>query len=133
MNGKLWNGNDLRTVLLAMLIGCMCLLGLSALLAAMVLGGVFDQESTGLLALCACFAGVFLGGLLAARHAKQRKLVAALAVAGAMSALLALLRLMLWGSEPVSVWPQLCSIFAAAVFAGLLGSQKKKRPHRRKR
>lgn len=133
MNGKLWNGNDHRTVLLAALIGCVSMLGLSAILAAMVLGGVLDQKTLGLLAICTCFISVFVGGFLAARHAKQRKLVASLAVAATISALLALLRLLLWGNEPASVWPQLCCIFAASIFAGLLGSQKKKRPRRRKR
>lgn len=132
MNGKLWNENDVRTVLLAALFGSICVIGLSALLAAMVLGGVFDQNTTGLLAWCACLAGVFLGGLLAARHAKKRKLIASLAVAGAMGAAFALARLLFWGSEPVSIWPQLLCICAAALVSGLLGSQKKKRPRRRR-
>ena len=83
MKTKFWNGSFLRTVLQCLAIACAALLALSALGAGLVLGGVVDQKQIPAVACCICFAAVFLGSFLAAKHTAGKRLPAALAVAGA--------------------------------------------------
>lgn len=68
MKTKFWNGSFLRTVLQCLAIACAALLALSALGAGLVLGGVVDQKQIPAAACCICFAAVFLGSFLAAKH-----------------------------------------------------------------
>ena len=82
MKTKFWNGSFLRTVLQCLAIACAALLALSALGAGLVLGGVVDQKQIPAAACCICFAAVFLGSFLAAKHTAGKRLPAALAVAG---------------------------------------------------
>lgn len=76
MKTKFWNGSFLRTVLQCLAIACAALLALSALGAGLVLGGVVDQKQIPAAACCICFAAVFLGSFLAAKHtAGKRRLL----------------------------------------------------------
>ena len=81
MKTKFWNGSFLRTVLQCLAIACAALLALSALGAGLVLGGVVDQKQIPAAACCICFAAVFLGSFLAAKHTAGKRLPAALAAA----------------------------------------------------
>ena len=93
MKTKFWNGSFLRTVLQCLAIACAALLALSALGAGLVLGGVVDQKQIPAVACCICFAAVFLGSFLAAKHTAGKRLPAALAVAGCCFAVCFLARL----------------------------------------
>ena len=133
MKSKFWNGSFLRTVLQCLAIACAALLALSALGAGLVLGGVIDHKQIPAAACCVCFAAVFLGGFLAAKHAAGKKLPAALAVAGCCIAVCFLARLMFFGNADTQLLPVTICVFAAALLAGVLGGTKKKSSRRRRR
>ena len=103
MKTKFWNGSFLRTVLQCLAIACAALLALSALGAGLVLGGVVDQKQIPAAACCICFAAVFLGSFLAAKHTAGKRLPAALAVAGCCFAVCFLARLTAFGNTQLSV------------------------------
>ena len=128
MKTKFWNGSFLRTVLQCLAIACAALLALSALGAGLVLGGVVDQKQIPAAACCICFAAVFLGSFLAAKHTAGKRLPAALAVAGCFLA-----RLTAFGNTQAHMLTPAVCMLAAALLAGILGGTRKKSARRRRR
>ena len=129
MKTKFWNGSFLRTVLQCLAIACAALLALSALGAGLVLGGVVDQKQIPAVACCICFAAVFLGSFLAAKHTAGKRLPAALAVAGVCF----LARLTAFGNTQAHMLTPAVCMLAAALLAGILGGTRKKSARRRRR
>ena len=128
MKTKFWNGSFLRTVLQCLAIACAALLALSALGAGLVLGGVVDQKQIPAAACCICFAAVFLGSFLAAKHTAGKRLPAALAVAVCFLA-----RLTAFGNTQAHMLTPAVCMLAAALLAGILGGTRKKSARRRRR
>ena len=133
MKTKFWNGSFLRTVLQCLAIACAALLALSALGAGLVLGGVVDQKQIPAAACCICFAAVFLGSFLAAKHTAGKRLPAALAVAGCCFAVCFLARLTAFGNTQAHMLTPAVCMLAAALLAGILGGTRKKSARRRRR
>lgn len=133
MKTKFWNGSFLRTVLQCLAIACAALLALSALGAGLVLGGVVDQKQIPAAACCICFAAVFLGSFLAAKHTAGKRLPAALAVAGCCFAVCFLARLTAFGNTQAHMLTPAVCMLAAALLAGILGGTRKKSTRRRRR
>ena len=121
MKTKFWNGSFLRTVLQCLAIACAALLALSALGAGLVLGGVVDQKQIPAAACCICFAAVFLGSFLAAKHA------------GCCFAVCFLARLTAFGNTQAHMLTPAVCMLAAALLAGILGGTRKKNARRRRR
>lgn len=105
---------------------CAALLALSALGAGLVLGGVVDQKQIPAAACCICFAAVFLGSFLAAKHTAGKRLPAALAVAGCCFAVCFLARLTAFGNTQAHMLTPAVCMLAAALLAGILGGTRKR-------
>ena len=94
---------------------------------------VVDQKQIPAAACCICFAAVFLGSFLAAKHTAGKRLPAALAVAGCCFAVCFLARLTAFGNTQAHMLTPAVCMLAAALLAGILGGTRKKSARRRRR
>ena len=133
MKSKFWNGSFLRTVLQCLAVVCALLLAFSAAAAGLALSSAIDQKQLPIAACVICFAAVFSGGFLAAKHAAGQKLPAALAVAGCCLFVCFLSRLLFFGNTDSRILPIAAYTLTAGLLAGIVGSTRKKNPRRRRR
>ena len=116
-------------------IGCAaalgCLLALTAVRAALTLGGAIGQGSIRTAALCANALAAFLGSLLAAKGFSQRRLPMTLASTGVYLLLLLLGNLLFVGAAPTDGLAVCLPSIGAAILAALLVSRKPKTRRRR--
>ena len=103
-----------------------CMLALTAVMAALVLGGAIGQGSIRTAALCANALAAFLGSLLAAR-----RLPMTLASTGVYLLLLLLGNLLFVGAAPTDGLAVCLPSIGAAILAALLVSRKPKTRRRR--
>ena len=108
-----------------------CMLALTAVMAALVLGGAIGQGSIRTAALCANALAAFLGSLLAAKGFSQRRLPMTLASTGVYLLLLLLGNLMFVGAAPTDGLAVCLPSIGATILAALLVSRKPKTRRRR--
>ena len=107
-----------------------CMLALTAVMAALVLGGAIGQGSIRTAALCANALAAFLGSLLAAKGFSQRRLPMTLLSVGGYLLLLLLGNLFV-GAAPTDGLAVCLPPIGAAILAALLVSRKPKTRRRR--
>lgn len=133
MQNQSFSSRFLQTVLLAFALACVFTLALSALAAALVMGGVIPQQNISIAASAVNVLSVFLGCVLVIRRSAGQKLLCALAAGGCYSVICAAVRLLFLGAEPGRAVPFLICTAAAALLAGLVSCRQKPRSARRRR
>lgn len=107
------------------------MLALTAVMAALTLGGAIGQGSIRTAALCANTLAAFLGSLLAAKGFSQRRLPMTLLSVGGYLLLLLLGNLLFVGEAPSGALAVCLPPIGAAILAALLVSRKPKTRRRR--
>ena len=107
------------------------MLALTAVMAALTLGGAIGQRSIRTAALCVNALAAFLGSLLAAKGFSQRRLPMTLASTGVYLLLLLLGNLLFVGAAPADGLAVCLPSIGAAILAALLVSRKPKTRRRR--
>ena len=133
MQNQSFSSKFLQTVLLAFALACVFTLALSALGAALVMGGVIPQQKISAAASAVNVLSVFLGCVLVIRRSAGQKLLCALAAGGCYTVICAAVRLLFLGAEPGRAVPFLICTAAAALLAGLVSCRQKPRSARRRR
>ena len=108
-----------------------CMLALTAIMTALVLGGAIGQGSIRTAALCANTLAVFIGSLFAAKGFSQRRLPMTMACTGGYLLLLLLGNLLFVGAAPSGALAVCLPSIGAAILAALLVSRKPKTRRRR--
>ena len=133
MQNQSFSSRFLQTVLLAFALACVFTLVLSALGAALVMGGIISQQKISAAAIAVNVLSVFLGCVLVIRRCPGQKLLCALAAGGCYTVICATVRLLFLGAEPGRAVPFLICTAAAALLAGLVSCRQKPRSARRRR
>ncbi len=122
-----------QTVLCAAAVSLGVTAALTALLAAMVTGGILSQQTIAAAAVIAVGIGAFAGALYAARRVEEKKLIAASLSAAAYVFLLLMGNLLFVDAPPIGIGRVGLSCLCAAAAAGLLSARSRKRAHGAKR
>lgn len=116
-----------RSAVISFLTGLLCLLGVSAIGALLILKGWLPEQSRAVLAVVAVLLASWLGPIPMMKANGKKRLPIAYTNAGLLLLALLLMKWIAWPKEPFGNWMVVAAAFLGATLSGVLLSRKPRR------